>query len=106
MHLPSLIEKRRDGGELISEEIAQVISGFTRRNSRLPEEHAGDGNFFPRHERQGTWHLTKAMLESGQYSSIHQTRRPRSTNTRPAQLAERLHSFWHRCWPAMKVWVQ
>jgi len=30
MHLPSLIEKRRDGGELISEEIAQVISGFTR----------------------------------------------------------------------------
>jgi len=30
MHVPSLIEKKRDGGELSSEEIAQVISGFTR----------------------------------------------------------------------------
>ena len=30
MHQPSLIEKKRDGGELSSEEIAQVISGFTR----------------------------------------------------------------------------
>jgi len=30
MHLPSLIEKKRDGGELSAEEIAAVISGFTR----------------------------------------------------------------------------
>ena len=29
MHVPSLIEKKRDGSELSSEEIAQVISGFT-----------------------------------------------------------------------------
>jgi Glycosyl transferase family, helical bundle domain len=29
MHIPSLIEKKRDGGELTADEIAAVISGFT-----------------------------------------------------------------------------
>ena len=35
MHVPSLIEKKRDGGELSSEEIAQVISGFT--HGKIPD---------------------------------------------------------------------
>src|SRR5437016_11449835 len=41
MHVPSLIEKKRDGGELSSEEIAQVISGFTRGEIRS-EEHTSE----------------------------------------------------------------
>ena len=54
MHLPSLIEKKRDGGELSSEEIAQVISGFTR--GEIPDFRMSAlamAIFFPRHERQG-----------------------------------------------------
>ena len=38
---------------IYSEEIAQVISGFTRGEIPDYQMRAGDGNFFPRHERQG-----------------------------------------------------
>ena len=106
MHVPSLIEKKRDGGELSSEEIAQVISGFTR--GEIPDYQMralAMAIFFHGMSDREIWHLTKAMLESGQIFEYPPNSPPRSTNTRPAQLAERLHSFWHRCWPAMKVWV-
>ena len=67
MHLPSLIEKKRDGGELSSEEIAQVISGFTR--GEIPDYQMSAlamAIFFRGMSDRETWHLTKAMLESGQ----------------------------------------
>jgi pyrimidine-nucleoside phosphorylase len=67
MHLPSLIEKKRDGGELSSEEIAQVISGFTR--GEIPDYQMSAlamAIFFCGMSDMETWHLTKAMLESGQ----------------------------------------
>src|SRR6266550_3362351 len=105
MHLPSLIEKKRDGGDLLGRNRAGHLRFYSRRNSRLPDARAGDGNFFRGMSDRETWHLTKAMLESGQIFEYPPNSPPRSTNTRPAQLAERLHSFWHRCWPAMKVWV-
>ena len=107
MHIPSLIEKKRDGGELSSEEIAQVISGFTR--GEIPDcqmSALAMAIFFRGMSDMETWYLTKAMLESGQIFDIHQTPRPRSTNIRLAQLAERLHSFWHRCWPVMTFGYQ
>ena len=107
MHLPSLIEKKRDGGELSSEEIAQVISGFTR--GEIPDYQMSAlamAIFFRGMSDTETWHLTKAMLESGQIFEYPPNCRLRSTNIRPAQLAERLHLFWHRCWPAMKFGCQ
>ncbi len=67
MHFPSLIEKKRDGGELSSEEIAQVISGFTR--GEIPDYQMSAltmAIFFRGMSDMETWHLTKAMLESGQ----------------------------------------
>src|SRR6476646_1388393 len=67
MHVPSLIEKKRDGGELSSEEIAQVISGFTR--GEIPDYQMSAlamAIFFRGMSDMETWHLTKAMLESGQ----------------------------------------
>ena len=67
MHLPSLIEKKRDGGELSSAEIAQVISGFTR--GEIPDYQISAlamAIFFRGMSDRETWHLTKAMLESGQ----------------------------------------
>jgi len=91
---------------IYSEEIAQVISGFTR--GEIPDYQMralAMAIFFRGMSDRETWHLTKAMLESGQIFEYPPNSPPRSTNTRPAQLAETLHSFWHRCWPAMKVWV-
>src|SRR2546430_4209153 len=67
MHLPSLIEKKRDGGELNSAEIAQVVSGFTR--GEIPDYQMSAlamAIFFRGMSDMETWHLTKAMLESGQ----------------------------------------
>src|SRR6266481_7002151 len=67
MHVPSLIEKKRDGGELGSEEIAQVISGFTR--GEIPDYQMSAlamAIFFRGMSDMETWHMTKAMLESGQ----------------------------------------
>src|SRR6266480_4884916 len=67
MHVPSLIEKKRDGGELSSEEIAQVISGFTR--GEIPDYQISAlamAIFFRGMSDMETWYLTKAMLESGQ----------------------------------------
>ena len=53
MHLPSLIEKKRDGGDLLGRNRAGHLRFYSRRNSRFPDARAGDGNFFPRYERQG-----------------------------------------------------
>src|SRR5256886_13999935 len=67
MHVPSLIEKKRDGGEITSEEIAQVISGFTQ--GEIPDYQMSAlamAVFFRGMSDMETWHLTKAMLESGQ----------------------------------------
>src|SRR2546430_2215363 len=67
MHVPSLIEKKRDGGELNSAEIAQVVSGFTR--GEIPDYQMSAlamAIFFRGMSDMETWHLTKAMLESGQ----------------------------------------
>ena len=67
MHFPSLIEKKRDGGELSPEEIAKVISGFTR--GEIPDYQMSAlamAIFFRGMSDMETWHLTKAMLKSGQ----------------------------------------
>jgi len=67
MHVPSLIEKKRDGGELSPEEVAQVISGFTR--GEVPDYQMSAlamSIFFRGMSDMETWQLTKAMLESGQ----------------------------------------
>src|SRR5438477_236747 len=67
MHLPSLIEKKRDDGELSTSEIAQVISGFTR--GEIPDYQISAlamAIFFRGMSDMETWYLTKAMLESGQ----------------------------------------
>ena len=107
MHVPSLIEKKRDGGELSSEEIAQIISGFTR--GEIPDYQMSAlamAIFYRGMSDMETWYLTKAMLESGQIFDYPPNTRLRSINIRLAQLAERLHSFWHRCWPVMTFGYQ
>ena len=54
MHFPSLIEKKRRWRRIhLRRNRTGHLRLYSGRNPRLPDERAGDGNFFPRHERQG-----------------------------------------------------
>jgi len=66
MHVPSLIEKKRDGGELSADEISYIIANFT--SGEIPDYQMSAlamAVFFRGMTDAETWHLTKAMLESG-----------------------------------------
>ncbi|MFN2541862.1 MAG: thymidine phosphorylase [Chthoniobacterales bacterium] len=66
MHVPSLIEKKRDGGELTAEEIEFLIGEFTDGN--LPDYQMSAwamAVFFRGMTADETRHLTDAMMNSG-----------------------------------------
>src|SRR5437763_7296259 len=66
MHVPSLIEKKRDGKELTKEEIAFLIDGFT--SGAIPDYQMSSwamAVFFQGMTPVETQHLTRAMMESG-----------------------------------------
>jgi pyrimidine-nucleoside phosphorylase len=66
MHVPSLIEKKRDGGQLSADEISYIIANFTR--GEIPDYQVSAlamAIFFRGMTDAETWDLTKAMLESG-----------------------------------------
>jgi pyrimidine-nucleoside phosphorylase len=66
MHVPSLIEKKREGGELSAEEIGWLISEFTSGN--LPDYQMSAwamAVFFRGMTAEETRHLTHAMMNSG-----------------------------------------
>src|SRR5437899_2545923 len=66
MHVPSLIEKKRDGGELSEEEIGELIDQFTR--GQIPDYQMSAwamAVFFRGMTEAETGHLTDAMMRSG-----------------------------------------
>ena len=66
MHVPSLIEKKRDGGELSAEEIGFLIGEFT--DDHIPEYQISAwamAVFFRGMTPAETRHLTDAMMSSG-----------------------------------------
>jgi len=66
MHIPSLIEKKREGKELSAEEIGDLISGFT--HGEIPDYQMSAwamAVFFRGMTASETQHLTTAMMESG-----------------------------------------
>lgn len=66
MHIPTLIEKKRDGHELTAEEIAYVVSGFTSGEIADYQMSAwAMAVFFKGMTAAETHSLTKAMMESG-----------------------------------------
>lgn len=67
MHVPTIIEKKRDGAELSAEEIAEVITAFTE--GKLPDYQMSAlamAIYFQGMTAEETSHLTHAMLESGE----------------------------------------
>ena len=66
MHVPSLIEKKRDGAELTGTEINALISAFTRGDVADYQMSAWAMTvFFRGMTAQETQHLTSAMMHSG-----------------------------------------
>jgi len=66
MHVPSLIEKKREGQELSAEEIDYLIMGFTRGEIADYQMSAwAMAVFFRGMTPAETQHLTKSMMESG-----------------------------------------
>jgi pyrimidine-nucleoside phosphorylase len=66
MHVPSLIEKKRDGGKLTAEEIKALIEGFT--DGEIPDYQMSAwamAVFFRGMTATETKHLTDAMMNSG-----------------------------------------
>lgn len=66
MHVPTLIEKKREGQELTAEEISDLISGFTA--GEIPDYQMSAwamAVFFRGMTPAETQHLTTAMMESG-----------------------------------------
>ncbi|HKP03453.1 MAG TPA: thymidine phosphorylase [Chthoniobacterales bacterium] len=66
MHVPSLIEKKREGQELTAEELSDLISGFT--TGEVPEHQMAAwamAVFFNGMAPAETRHLATAMMESG-----------------------------------------
>jgi pyrimidine-nucleoside phosphorylase len=66
MHVPTLIEKKREGDELTAEEIAYLVSGFTSGEIADYQMSAwAMAVFFRGMTPAETQYLTKAMMESG-----------------------------------------
>ncbi len=66
MHVPTLIEKKREGQELTADEISDLISGFTA--GEVPDYQMSAwamAVFFRGMTAEETQHLTTAMMESG-----------------------------------------
>ncbi|HJT82236.1 MAG TPA: thymidine phosphorylase [Chthoniobacterales bacterium] len=66
MHIPSLIEKKRDGHELTADEIGALISDFTA--GKIPDYQMSAwamAVFFRGMSAEETRHLTHAMMNSG-----------------------------------------
>jgi len=66
MHVPSLIEKKREGQELTAEEIEYLVTGFTHGEIADYQMSAwAMAVFFRGMTAAETQHLTKSMMESG-----------------------------------------
>src|SRR6266851_5612481 len=66
MHVPSLIERKRDGGKLSADEIELLVNGFTR--GEIPDYQVSAlamAIYFRGMTAAETAHLTRAMTQSG-----------------------------------------
>lgn len=66
MHVPSLVEKKRDGGELAANEIEEIVTGFTNGTiSDYQMSALAMAIFFRGMTDEETWQLTEAMMPAG-----------------------------------------
>src|SRR5215212_77001 len=78
MHIPTLIEKKRDGHELTKDEIEQLITGFLSGAVTDYQMSAwAMAVFFKGMTAEETRHLTTAMMESGSVLAYPKTSPPK-----------------------------
>src|SRR3954470_14052760 len=78
MHIPTLIEKKRDGHELTKDEIDQLITGFISGAVADYQMSAwAMAVFFKGMTTEETRHLTTAMMESGSMLSYPKSSPPK-----------------------------
>ncbi len=66
MHIPTLIEKKRDGAEMTADEIQFLIESFTHGDTADYQMSAwAMAVFFRGMTASETQHLTRAMMNSG-----------------------------------------
>ncbi len=103
MHIPTLIERKRDGHELSPEEIGALIDGFTR--GKIPDSQMSAwamAVFFRGMTPNETRHLTHAMRESSRVLQYPAGSPPKVDKHSTAGSATRSRSCSRRSSPATK----
>ena len=104
MHIPSLIEKKRDGGALRATKSVPHRRHSSAADARLPDECAWRWpSYFRGMTRGGNRRAHRAMLANAakRFAGRRRIRR-KSTSIRPAASATRSPCRSPRCWRAMR----
>ena len=100
MHIPSLIERKRDGGRMTAEEIQHVIAGFT--SGEIPEYQMSAlamAIFFRGMDKSETAALTDAMLNSGSRLEWAADAPLRVDKHSTGGIGDKTPWCWLLCWP-------
>src|SRR5205823_5035899 len=98
----SVIESKREGGELSAEAIESFIQAFTAR--KIPDYQMAAmlmAIYFRGLNTEETRALTLAMRDSGDVLKFPKDKRPLWTSIRPGVWATRFRCRWRHCWRAL-----
>ncbi|MEY2536328.1 MAG: hypothetical protein QOG67_68 [Verrucomicrobiota bacterium] len=106
MHVPSLIEKKRNGEELTGEEIADLISEYTEGN--IPDYQMSAwamAVFFRGMTPEETRHLTNAMMNSGRVLEYRKNSPPKIDKHSTGGVGDKISLVLAPLLACDKVWV-
>ena len=106
MHVPSLIEKKRNGEELTGEEIADLISEYTEGN--IPDYQMSAwamAVFFRGMTPEETRHLTNAMMNSGRVLKYQKNSPPKIDKHSTGGVGDKISLVLAPLLACDKVWV-
>jgi pyrimidine-nucleoside phosphorylase len=106
MHVPTLIEKKREGKELTDEEISYLVSGFTHGDIADYQMSAwAMAVFFRGMTPAETQYLTKAMMESGRTLDYPDGTPPRVDKHSTGGIGDKISLVLAPLLACDKVWV-